>query len=56
MQAIKTSTLDVSAIPQVCQELMAHWKSVTSFLSSHTDYQEMQGVRSQVRRLTLVVL
>ena len=54
-QAIKTGTLDVSAIPKLCQELMARWKSVTGFLSAHTAYQEMQGVRSQVCSLTSIV-
>ena len=54
-QAIRSGTLDVSAIPKLCQELMVHWKSVTEFLSTHTVHQEMQGVRSRVRSLTVIV-
>ena len=35
---------------------MAHWKSVTSFPSTHAVQQQMQGVKSQLRRFTFSVL
>ena len=50
LKAIKTGNLDVSSIPSLCQELMAHWKSVTGFLTAHAAQQQMQGVRNQVSR------
>ena len=35
---------------------MAHWQSVTGFLSTHAAQQQMQGVRNQVGRFSFYVL
>ena len=56
IQATKAGKLDVPSIPNLFRELMAHWKSVTTYLSTHAAQQQMQGVRNQVSRFMFPVL
>ena len=41
--------LDLPSLPNLCRELVKHWKAVRQYLTTHTPHQGMQGVHNQVQ-------
>ena len=41
--------LDLPSLPNLCRELVKHWKAVRQYLTFHTSHQGMQGVHNQVQ-------
>ena len=48
-KAIDTRKLDLPSLPNLCRELVKHWKAIRQYLTTHTHHQGMQGVHNQVQ-------
>ena len=48
-QAVTSCKLEVTTLPVLCRELIAEWKNVVRYLTTHAPLQEGQGSRGRVR-------